>query len=198
MLCVQYNNVGQKFYNHELKLSEIYKTEAWLQHSTNASYIRTTYYQNGEEHREDGPAIVSEQEHQCWDRINKVWIYWIAQHEIWRKNGKLSRDNNLPAEIIKSKNCNRMMVNWYVNGELHRTNGPCMVELYYENNKLTLDWFNYYINGKSFKKFFYPKNLLNIQHLIRSLLISRKTNKIYAPDKIAGVFTKRQILKLFS
>jgi hypothetical protein len=45
---------------------------------------------------------------------------------IWSKNGVLRRDNNIPAVIF-----NNSTKKYYVNGKLHRTNGPavCVVLL---------------------------------------------------------------------
>ncbi|RTK95484.1 MAG: hypothetical protein EKK64_06585 [Neisseriaceae bacterium] len=58
---------------------------------------------------------------------NNIKTYW--------KNGKIHRDNNLPAVIYKDGS-----KEWYCKGKRHRENGPAVV--YSNGNK------EYWINGK--------------------------------------------------
>ena len=55
--------------------------------------------------------------------------------KIWHKNGKIHRDNDLPAIIYGNG-----VKYWYKNGRLHREKGPAIVNLDGENE--------YFLNGK--------------------------------------------------
>ena len=75
------------------------------------------WYVNGELHREDGPAI------ECADGSKEWWI-----------NDKLHREDGPAVEFADGSK------NWYVNGKLHREDGPA------------IEWYNgdkyWYINGE--------------------------------------------------
>jgi len=62
------------------------------------------WVQDGEYHREDGPAVI-----------------WTDGSQFWYQNGKIHRDNG-PA-IISSNGDE----SWYKNGDLHREDGPAVI-----------------------------------------------------------------------
>lgn len=70
------------------------------------NYSEIFYYKNGKFHREDGPAIHS---NNC---------------KIWYKNGKYHRKGE-PAVIYS--NGTKM---WYENGKLHREDGPAFINMF--------------------------------------------------------------------
>jgi len=79
------------------------------------------WYNNGELHRLDGPAIIDD-------------LYSVEE---WYVNGQMHRLDG-PARIWEDGD-----MEWWVNGELHNPNGPAVV---YANGKK-----EYYINGKRIK-----------------------------------------------
>ena len=60
--------------------------------------------ENGEKHREDGPAVIYSDGTQCWC-----------------KNGKLHREDGPAAIYSNGTQC------WYKNDKLHRENGPAVI-----------------------------------------------------------------------
>jgi hypothetical protein len=66
---------------------------------------RIEWYKDGELHREDGPAIETE-------NGAKYWYQW----------GKLHREDGPAVELISGANT------WYLNGVRHREGGPAMIE----------------------------------------------------------------------
>ena len=74
-----------------------------------------TWYQNGECHREDGPAI----------------LYYFESGEIsleyWFQNGKCHREDG-PAYIDYYKSGKIDYEEWYLHGKLHRTDGPAIIQ----------------------------------------------------------------------
>ena len=89
----------------------------------------TTWYLNGDLHREDGPAVE-------YPNGNKVWYL----------NGQLHREDG-PA--VEYQNGNK---HWYINGNLHREDGPAIeypngTNYWYLNGrKLTESKFNARMN----------------------------------------------------
>ena len=121
----------------------------------------TYWYKHGQLHREDGPAIESNNgEKKYWiegvqlteEEFEEEQLGPILEQpqidefgtEIWRnKDGKLHRDDDLPAMTYENGN-----KYWYKNDKLHRLNGPAYEEssgykkYYIEGTELTEDEFN--------------------------------------------------------
>jgi len=56
-------------------------------------------------------------------------------------NGKLHRDNDLPAEICYYEDGNKLYESWYVNGQRHRDgDSPAEICYYEDGNKLSETW----------------------------------------------------------
>ena len=97
------------------------------------------WYQNGQLHRENGPAIEKNNGEKVWyinDKIHRddgPAIEWDDGDEEWYKNGELHRENG-PAVIRKE------IKEWWRNGQRHQEDGPAM-----EWSNGTKKWF---INGK--------------------------------------------------
>ena len=70
----------------------------------------------------------------------------------WYKNGKLHRDNDLPA--VEQSNGNKY---WHKNGKLHRENGPA-IEYYYGRK-------SYFLENKYYAEENYYKTLKEINDL---------------------------------
>lgn len=91
----------------------------------------TCWYDNGQIHREDGPAII-------YDNGGKEWC----------KRGKRHRDNG-PAII-----CSDNSTEWWLNDKLHRENGPASIysdgtkQWYIHGNELTEEQFNQILDKK--------------------------------------------------
>ena len=131
----------------------------------------TYWYKHGQLHREDGPAIESNNgEKKYWiegvqlteEEFEEEQLGPILEQpqidefgtEIWRnKDGKLHRDNNLPAMIFKDRN-----KLFYKNGELHRLNGPAIEYIdgtkkyWIEGVQLTEDEFKDSMDWEQFKE----------------------------------------------
>jgi uncharacterized protein len=95
---------------------QIYTTEIW--------------YQNGKQHRSDGPAIIT-----YYENGNKYRETWL-NHEI------INRINR-PAQIYYYENGNKSKELWIKNNRVHRIDGPAEIH-YYENGdiKSTTWWRN--------------------------------------------------------
>ena len=72
---------------------------------------KTYWYKNGKRHRDGGPAVISKD---------------LTE---WYKDGKKHRDGNLPAKEWYDGRHRE----YYVNGKLHRTDGPAKEGLYYND-----------------------------------------------------------------
>ena len=68
----------------------------------------------------------------------------------YKKNGKLHRDNNKPADIINCKDGKIICEEYYQNGKLHRDDGK-PADITYEDGKIICEL--YYENGKHRKTF---------------------------------------------
>jgi len=76
-----------------------YKTYEGCVHVNGAK----SWYQNGELHREDGPAVE-------WDDGDKYWY----------QNGKYHREDGPAIELANGDK------EWWLNGKLHREDGPAI------------------------------------------------------------------------
>jgi len=85
------------------------------------------YKVDGKLHREDGPALITDDGYQSWYKNGK-WhradgpaCIWPDGTQQWCRNGKLHREND-PAHIgADGKQY------WYKNGKCHREDGPAII-----------------------------------------------------------------------
>ncbi len=102
------------------------------------------WYQDGELHRDDGPAIIEPDGTQHWYQHGELHRddgparIWLDGKQHWYQHGKLHRDDG-PA-IIES---NGTQI-WYQHGEWHRDDGPAAIwpsgtKAWYQYNELHRD-----------------------------------------------------------
>lgn len=97
-----------------------------------------TYYKNGKEHREDGPAIE----------------YDNGDYE-WYCNGMLHRENG-PAIRFHNDKTNKTRLSWYINNELHREDGPAYIDedgdfhWFLRGEMITQEEYNVWLKKKNF------------------------------------------------
>lgn len=97
-----------------------------------------TYYKNGKQHREDGPAIE----------------YDNGDYE-WYINGLLHREDG-PAIRFHDDKTNKTRLSWYIDNELHREDGPAYIDedgkfhWFLRGEKLTEEEFNVWLAKKNF------------------------------------------------
>jgi len=100
----------------------------------------STWYQNGELHRTDGPAVIWADGSQFWYQNDKIHrtdgpaTKYADGSEYWYQNGKRHRDGG-PA-LIRADGSQY----WYQNDKLHRTGGPALIrtdgsEFWYQNGE---------------------------------------------------------------
>jgi len=100
----------------------------------------TRYYnEEGKQHREDGPAVISSWGDEYWWINGKLHreggpaIIFSNGRKEWWINGKLHREGGPAIETEITKH-------WYINGLLHREDGPAVitdsVNMWYMNNEL--------------------------------------------------------------
>jgi len=82
---------------------------------------------NGNNHREDGPALIKADGSQQWyingkkHRADGPAVIWDDGTQEWWLNGKRHRDDG-PAVI-----CADGLQGWFINGKLHRDDGPAII-----------------------------------------------------------------------
>ena len=87
------------------------------------------WYQNGEMHRDDGPAFITRHGEKKW-----------FQH------GKLHRENG-PAGITEYGT-----KYWYLNDKLHRIDGPAVIISKYDSIIYNIKGNDWYLNGIEYSK----------------------------------------------
>lgn len=91
----------------------------------------TRWFQNGQLHREDGPAMICPYGSQYWFRHGLAHredgpAVITSTYEEWKQNDKLHRIGG-PAYIHYYNN-NVIIEHWYLNGKLHRGDGPAVIQ----------------------------------------------------------------------
>jgi hypothetical protein len=97
------------------------------------------YNEEGQHHREDGPAVTTSWGDEYWWINGKLHreggpaISFNDGRKEWWINGKLHREDGPAIESETTKN-------WYINGNLHREDGPAVItnsiNMWYINNEL--------------------------------------------------------------
>ena len=115
-----------------------------------------TWYQDGKEHREDGPASVSYYEngnknYEVWYRNGNIhredgpsavsyYENGNIKDEVWYRDGKKHKEGE-PAWVEYYENGNKKYEEWYRDGKRHREGGPAWVEYYENSNKKDEKWY---------------------------------------------------------
>lgn len=127
-----------------------------------------TWYQNGQYHREDGPAVEYADGSKFWylngqlHREDGPAIEWDNGTKWWYLNGKLHREDGPAVEWADGTK------SWYKNGQLHRDdNGPVIILA--DGTEL------WYLNGQYLNKEEYDFRKDPLEKLIQSLT----KNKLY-------------------
>jgi antitoxin component YwqK of YwqJK toxin-antitoxin module len=101
---------------------------------------RCWYNQNGQRHREDGPAIEWADGTKSWYRNGELHredgpaVEWADGTKIWYRNGQCHREDGPAIEYANGTKI------WYRNGQCHREDGPAV-----ECADGTKEW---WLNGK--------------------------------------------------
>jgi hypothetical protein len=113
--------------------------------ATNGLFVRPNgdqeWYQNGQYHHLDGPAIELANGSKFWcqkgrpHRENGPAVDYIDGTKEWRQNGQLHRLDGPAIEHVDGSKC------WYQNGEFHRLDGPAIESVdgnkyWYQNGQL--------------------------------------------------------------
>jgi hypothetical protein len=153
----------------ERSLKSLHREDGPAMISENAQ----VWYKNGLVHRIDGPAII-EISHDDTDK------YW-ACYERWYYEDKLHRTTG-PAEMLVNGGWN-----WYENGKLHREDGPAYyypdIKKYHPNAK-EYEW---YIHGEEMQEevFKIITTAINIKQLSLFLISPSNAERYLAEKQLA-------------
>jgi len=86
------------------------------------------YNQQGQIHREDGPAL--------------IWYYNTGSiaYEVWYINGVWHREDG-PASIDYNEDGSIQYEGWYINGVRHREDGPAYIDYYNDGSICLEEWY---------------------------------------------------------
>jgi len=84
------------------------------------------------------------------------------RYEIWYVNGQCPRDGDLPTYVAYYEDGNKLFETWFVNGQFHRDGDRPAKICYYENgNKRSEEW---YVNGQLHRDGDEPTDILYYQN----------------------------------
>jgi len=96
----------------------------------------------------------------------KVDSYYLQEY---RKNNNYHREGG-PAYLEKFDGGYKSILRWYINGKLHRLDGPAIIVNDYDDTFMMKEM--YYIKGKSYDEEEYYEKLLKIKEKYMNVLIN--------------------------
>ena len=130
-----------------------------------------TWFVNGKQHREDGPAIENANGSFCWLKNGQIHredgpaVLTNTNKMMWYRNGQLHREDG-PAIIDGN------MQAWYVDGVRHRLDGPAIVG---NDERNFMSPANFWIKGRCFSEEAYLANPATILYKIKKIEQSNVT-----------------------
>ena len=146
---IRYRKNGEIKYHAYYVNGELYREDkpAYIEYYSSrecdGSKIKSEhYYLNNKLHR----GVVIEDHRSDTESKPSVIKYYpngLIQHELYYKDNKIHRDNNLPAKIFY-RTCGAIMCQAYaINGCIHNDNGPAHIEYYPSGNIKIIMYYKY-------------------------------------------------------